>query len=810
MKKTAILSILLSLCMVVTLLTGIPASAAMFDLDSYADIPTHIEPNENGYNYYFFTMEEAGTLTVTGNTSFELGSRDDDSKYGFTEYDMGGTVSLQVVAGERMKLTYGYNDKGIDLVVTFEAGVAEEPGEGGEDDGVDTSVLDGVYNVVFSGSMVVFKVTFNNGVMTVEKVENVGNDVSGTYNYTVVDGIPVADCNGAFTISKNAAGNLTFQPSGFAVAMDMVKIAELGGDEGGEGGEGDEGDTEAVGVDGVYNAVFSGSMVTYKLTFNNGTLTVEKVENVGNDVSGTYTYTVVDGIPVVDCDGAFAISQNPAGNLTFQPSGFMMPMELVRIGDVEGGDEPVNPPATTEPITVWGPDHMNEEFSNGSIAAGQTQEYLIYDIVKGDLVITGSNLTVVFNGETYTTSRWNNTITIPVSEEDLINLDENDCGYAALSVSSSQGANYTVKFEFPLGHGQNPENLDNLLKVPTILPADNVDGYYYTWTADFTGTLTLYMNQGIEGVIVDLTIYDEGWNNHASLYSWETETLSDSLTIEVEEGVEYTIYVIEYPDEDGNKKGGNIIFSNREELTATGAQDDPFTLEEGDMDLIMEAGKSSDGFYYTYMATGNGILTVTIQNWDGTRLIISGMTDQGNGVYTLEVESGKMYTINTWLMSDAACDMDLTVTFTDESEIEYELGTEQNPEAIDSIDGLEFTMNNSGYYYVWTATESGTLVITLNTDATFGYNVLVNGESLYGNGNTLEIDVQEGDEIVVVNTMSPAASSNTTVTLSSAFDNGEVEDGPIVPAGDYTFVVFAMMVMSMAALVVLVSKKRAF
>ena len=200
----------------------------------------------------------------------------------------------------------------------------------------------------------------------------------------------------------------------------------------------------------------------------------------------------------------------------------------------------------------------------------------------------------------------------------------------------------------------------------------------------------------------------------------------------------------------------------------------------------------------------------SLSNWDGTRLIISGMTDQGNGVYTLEVESGKMYTINTWLLSNAACDMDLTVTFTDESEIEYELGTEQNPEAIDSIDGLEFTMNNSGYYYVWTATESGTLVITLNTDATFGYNVLVNGESLYGNGNTLEIDVQEGDEIVVVNTMSPAASSNTTVTLSSAFDNGEVEDGPIVPAGDYTFVVFAMMVMSMAALVVLVSKKRAF
>ena len=35
-------------------------------------------------------------------------------------------------------------------------------------------------------------------------------------------------------------------------------------------------------------------------------------------------------------------------------------------------------------------------------------------------------------------------------------------------------------------------------------------------------------------------------------------------------------------------------------------------------------------------------------------------------------------------------------------------------------------------------------------------------------------------------------------------------DEPVVPAGDYTFVVFAMMILSMAAIVVLVSKKRNF
>lgn len=800
MKKTAILSILLSLCMVVTLLSGVSAFAAT-EAGTVADIDGYVCPAADGYQNYHFTAEEAGVVTITtdGPSSVENWT----SGEGYMQFfEDGGTATISVAEGDVIRVQTQYTSQPVTLAATFTPAGAE----GGEDEEViDTSVLEGTYEAGYAslGMPDMWVLTFNNGILSIQ--DNNNGNYTGSYDYSV-------DADGMITISGGdgtlgvigTPGNYTFFCGGCPGGVAMVKTANASSGE--EGG--DEPSDEPETLDGTYEAQFYGTPM-YQLVFNNGTLTVQSLASVANDVSGTYAYIVVDGLPVADC-GLF--SKDTGGNLTFQPVGFAMPMTMVKtsndVGGGEGGD-PVDPPESTEPITVWGPSHLNESYNSGAIAAGQTQEYLIYDIVNGTLVITGSNLTVVFNGETYTTSSWNNTISIAVSEEDATNLDDYGIGYAALSVSSSQAANYTMKFEFPLGHGENPQKLDNLLKVPVMLPADNVDGYYLTWTADFTGDLTLYLNQGIEGAIVDITISNEDWSNYASLVTYNDDyeqVYSDRLTIEVEEGVEYTIFVLEYSDDDGNKQGGSIIFSNREELTATGTSDDPFTLEEGDMDLIMEEGKSSDGLYYQYLASANGILTITIQNWDGTNLLISGMTNQGNGVYTMEVQAGQTYTVNPWLLSDAACDMDLTVVFTDESEIEYELGTEQNPEEVDSIDGLVFTVNNSDYYYKWTATESGTLTINLNTTWNYGYNLLVNGESLFGNGETMEIEVAVGDEIVLVNSVYASADSNGSITLSAEFGDGS----DVPPAGDYTFLVFALMAMSMTALVVLVSKKRAF
>lgn len=901
MKKTAILSILLSLCMVVTLLTGIPASAATFNLDSYADIPTHIEPNESGYNYYFFTMEEAGTLTVTGNTSFELGSRDDDSKYDFTEYDMGGTVSLQVVAGERMKLTYGYNDKGIDLVVTFEAGVAEEPGEGGEEEEIDTTVLEGTYEAGYAGLMPdMWVLTFNNGILSIQ--DNNNGKYTGSYDYSV-------DADGMITISGDdgtmgvigTPGNYTFFCGDCTAGVAMVKTANASSGE--EGG--DEPVLDSSNIEGVWEAGFPMmDFWGYKLTFNNGTLTIE--DNNGGIYSGDYTYTAAgNSVTVTSMDG-FSIYADMGGTWYIQLPSMSNTLTMRKIaelegGDVGGGDEPVDPPVDPDegdlvvgensiqvenpasgtevtftatedgtytvtmtdanawvyceqfygwmqdgetqditlaagesftlivstsndqpdtieftiekseeepapegPISIWGPSSLNEQYSEISLGAGQSQEFKFYSDVNGILIIEGYYCSVTINGEKHNLTYY--PLSIQLSAEDAVNVDDFGMAYVSIILESSYAGTIDMHFELPLGSGENPEELDSLHKVEHTLTAEN---YYYTWTADFTGELTIWLNQGVDGAKVDITIHDEARENYASLWDWETNSAKENLTISVVEGTVYTIEVIEYGDDDGNTIGGDIIFSNREALVADGSSNDPFDLEEGKMELVMEAGKSEEGLYYIYTPSGNGILTITIQDWDGTALYISGggMVKQDNGyTFIAEVTEGEQIKLNFWLLSDAACDMDLTVEFTDESEIEYAVGTEQNPEEIDSIDGLVFTVNNSDYYYKWTATESGTLTITLSTTWGYGYNLLVNGESLFGNGETMEIEVAVGDEIVLVNSVYASADSNGSITLSAEFG-----DGSDVPsAGDYTFLVFALMAMSMTALVVLVSKKRAF
>lgn len=213
-------------------------------------------------------------------------------------------------------------------------------------------------------------------------------------------------------------------------------------------------------------------------------------------------------------------------------------------------------------------------------------------------------------------------------------------------------------------------------------------------------------------------------------------------------------------------------------------------------------GTAGSDTFYTYTATEDCILDI---------IFVTGMP-YISGVDAEDIENGKRIVltagqtivINPW---GSAEDYELSLSLVDLSSVP---GSSANPEEVDTIDGLVFNTNNSDYHYVWTATEDGTLTITLNTTWSYGYNLLVNGESLFGNGTEMEIEVQKGDEIILVNTVYASADSAGSITLSAEFDNGQggTDDGP--NTGDFTFVVFAMLAMSMTALVVLVSKKRAF
>lgn len=765
-----------------------------------------------------FTAPVAGTYTFELPAGLGLQSKESWDSYGMPEMDFysneeGATVSFDLAEGEVFEFYVGATEKKVWTVnwtcVPGEVGGGDV---GGDEPAIDTSVLNGVYEAQFWGTPM-YKLTFNNGTLTIASLDTVANDVSGTYTYTVVEGLPVPDTD-SFLISKDAGGNLTFQPNGFAMPMTLVKTGELSG---GDVGGGDE-PVDPPAEPGESDLVLGENSV--EVSQENAAFGQEFVF-VATE-AGNYVLTATDSNAYISVDGGYnyiATGENAeftleAGeSITIMVGCFSESADTIEftIEVKEEGDEP----APEGPIVVYGPDHLNESYSEGYLGAGESQEYMLYYPANGYLVVDAYYAYVTINGEQHFCMYGG---TFQLTEEDAVNVDENGFGYVSIIVQNTYASDYEIYFEYPEGSGENPEELDSLHKVEHTVKPDGT-GYYYSWIADFTGDLTIYLNQPAEGAIIDIAVTNknnEDWNtNSASLVTYDDDfnrVVNDSLTIAVTEGDTLLIHVIEISEDWITYVGGDIIFSNREALVADGSSNDPFDLPMGEWDVYIDEEAAYDGYYYIFTAPTDGILTVDAGSLDMTGIYLSGLSNNYDGTYTKEMSAGDTIKINVWSYNEI--DFVVNVSF---GEVEPELGSEDLPEEIDSIDGLVFNSDNSDYYYAWTATEDGTLVITMSTSWNYGYSLQINGQSLYGDGSEMEIEVKAGDKIVLVNSVYASASSDGSITLAAAYDNGEEPvdppvdpEDPIDPTGDYTFVVFAMVILSMTALVVLVSKKRAF
>ena len=205
---------------------------------------------------------------------------------------------------------------------------------------VDTSVLDGVYEADFYGT-IMYVMTFDNGVLTIEDKNN--GALTGEYTYTVEDGTPIVNTE-LFIMGKDMGGFLTIQPAGFMMPMTLTKVAELGD----VPATPDAPAIDTSVLDGVYEASFGDLM--YTITFDNGVMTIVDAPDAANfPLEGEYTYTVENGEPIVETE-AFLLGRNPGGFLTIQPSGFMMPMDLEKVAELDGSTEtPDEPEVPDEP-----------------------------------------------------------------------------------------------------------------------------------------------------------------------------------------------------------------------------------------------------------------------------------------------------------------------------------------------------------------------------------------------------------------------------------------------------------------------------
>ena len=93
----------------------------------------------------------------------------------------------------------------------------------------------------------------------------------------------------------------------------------------------------------MYEASYFGELM-YTLTFDNGTLTIVDAPAAQMmPLAGEYTYTVEDGVPVVDATN-FIFGMGMGGNYTIQREGIMMPMDMVKIAELGGSTETPDEP----------------------------------------------------------------------------------------------------------------------------------------------------------------------------------------------------------------------------------------------------------------------------------------------------------------------------------------------------------------------------------------------------------------------------------------------------------------------------------
>lgn len=248
------------------------------------------------------------------------------------------------------------------------------------------------------------------------------------------------------------------------------------------------------------------------------------------------------------------------------------------------------------------------------------------------------------------------------------------------------------------------------------------------------------------------------------------------------------------------------------ELEPNGTSDFPFAIELGDYTHSF----NGDALYYRYTATEDGYLTV-ITGLDPNETPFNNTKFSGmkknyeDGTASVYVYAGQSVVFSIGNYGELDADFDLTFV----PGVKVTTGTSDDPHRVyEGETQITMTADQAsyGFYYMYIAEKDGTLTVVLPEGGKFYYPQLTVSED----GLTGTLVMKAGDSTTFNVWANDALDGVCVVTFEADGEEGGeggdvVEpDEPVVPAGDYTFVVFAMMILSMAAIVVLVSKKRNF
>lgn len=398
----------------------------------------------------------------------------------------------------------------------------------------------------------------------------------------------------------------------------------------------------------------------------------------------------------------------------------------------EPSEEPTEPSENPdEPIFI-----NPEEENIADLSKGETQKYQgrLFGMIM--TISQAQNATVTYKGKEYKADE-NGMIIIefPVST--------NMTALVEFSITSSADGKYEMSFEYPAGDMMNPAQLD--VGQPGY-PLDNeaeiekgdLDGYFYTWTAEEAGVLTLSVSS------------TNGWsykvNNMTAAQYGDTYTSADdepvsTFEIAVEAGEEFQINVTTFDAKDIYTAPAGTVTVSAEFKPVPGTENNPYVIKVPAENPYATEKLAKDSTTY-FVAQEHERQIMTIANASNLVVKFGGKEYKPeNGIITVPLNTNQPAAFQ--IVNNGA-EAAYEIAFS------YDEGTENNPIDLGSeetfVAEVNYTLQDEhGIYYVWTAPADGILntAVAAPEDSTANIIVEINGKEVES------APVLKGDEVQI-------------------------------------------------------------
>ena len=411
----------------------------------------------------------------------------------------------------------------------------------------------------------------------------------------------------------------------------------------------------------------------------------------------------------------------------------------------------------------------------------------------GELVFTGEGFVLYTVEYDSANEEFVYTPYVPENGEVRLTVTGKMCSGEVLLQIVNEGdaaVDVAVKTDYPVGHQMNPDELPINETFDVVLEEGN-SGHWYTWTATEAGKLTI-------------TVVGDYWGYeiNGSYYSAD-DNGENTVTLILEEGAEVSYFVETYYYDWDNWESvhpaGTLTVTTEFVAGAvtcdhTSTYYDLLWAEDystyqlleycnicsqlvatyNSVDAYIETGWNEDGTEATFtveVPAEGGYFCA----WYIGGMALSVTDENGNVVATPEIiNNGYNYPCAFVVPNETGAAVTYTLT------LYYPVGNQANPAQL-VIGDNEFSVeanNYYGYYFTWTATGDGDLVLYVEAPEGVVYDFSVYNESSYKQLNLSEdavdgvitMPVSEGDVIQI-----------TIVALEDA-------DGNIYPACDFNLV----------------------